>query len=916
MNQTRLSKQLKKLTNPADPDTFIYDLLRAYKLPKATVTRLQSGERNESTVPGEVSLKRQLLFREIDADTDPEVALATARAGLSHRQRFVVITDYTDLLAYDTKTEETLDIPLAELHHHYDFFLPWAGIEKQRHIDENPADVKAAERMAHLFDLIKRENPDDSPQFAHDLNVFLSRLLFCYFAEDTGIFPGTNMFSNGIGSQTQSDGSDLQNYFLLLFETLDTPEDRRDHLRAHFNKYRYVNGGLFQHLISVPTFSARSRRAIIEAGKLDWKDINPDIFGSMIQAVVDKDKRGGLGMHYTSVPNIMKVIEPLFLNDLRETFEKARGSRYRKHELTELRKRLGKLKIFDPACGSGNFLIIAYKQLRLLEMDIVKELQSGGAAGEELFEKGAGAVTTITLDQFYGIEIDDFAHEIAILALWLAEHQMNVQYEAQFGVSKPTLPLTEAGHIVQGNACRLDWEEVCPKEKGDETYILGNPPYQGARKQNSQQKSDLLYAFKNRKNVKNLDYISIWFYKASSYIDKGQHRFAFVSTDSICQGQQVSLLWPALFDLKVEIYFAYTSFKWRNNAREKAGVSVVIIGLLHNSQQVATKLIFESTKIKEATNINAYLIDAEDIIVDSRRKPLAAFPKMSFGNMPNDGGGLILTESQYKIAFDNNPGINKYIKRLYGSDEFINGTVRYCYWIEDDDAKDAVRIISIKQAVEVTKNHRLNSKDKGTKKLAERSHQFRDTKTSKISSLIIPSVSSERRKYIPMGFIGSNSIVSNLALVVYDAPFYILAVLQSHIHDNWTRTIGGKLETRIRYSKDICYNTFPFPSISVQQKSHLTLTAQNILLARERHPSKTLAELYDPDKMPNNLREAHRINDEAVEACYRDEPFESDEERLEYLFKLYERMIEEERQRETLFAAQKKEKRKRKAKKT
>jgi hypothetical protein len=640
MNKTTLAKDIQKLSAKPVPEDFIFDLLLAYGLPKSSITILKNGPRNMLSVGGEVNMKRQLFFRELRPDQDPLTVREEIREhSLTERQRFIVLTDYVRFYGYDTKLDEALDCDFTDLADHYDFFLPWAGIEKTRHHDENPADVKAAERMAKLFDIIKKENPDDSPEFVHDLNVFLSRVLFCFFAEDTGIFPGKNLFSNGVGSQSVADGSDLKGYLTELFTVLDlNSEDRTGgssersrRVRAHFLEFPYVNGGLFRDRIRVPDFSARSRRAIIDAGTLDWGDINPDIFGSMIQAVVTAEHRGGLGMHYTSVPNIMKVIEPLFLNDLRETFTKAHDGRYEKNDLKELRDRISKLKIFDPACGSGNFLIIAYKELRKLEMEVIQRMDDMGAdAGARLFDKGAGAVSTVSLNQFYGIEIDDFAHEIAILALWLTEHQMNAEFERIFGRSKPTLPLADAGHIVHANACRVDWEEVCPKVEGEETYILGNPPYLGARQQSLEQKNDVALVLKGMKNCKNLDLISVWFFLAAKYAESTNVSYAFVTTTSICQGEQVQILWPSIFRFGLEIHFAYEGFMWENNAKNKAGVTCTVIGV--RNIKAGFKRFISSSSQKRVEEINAYLVPHKNLYVSSRRSPISSLPPISYGS--------------------------------------------------------------------------------------------------------------------------------------------------------------------------------------------------------------------------------------------------------------------------------------------
>lgn len=886
MNINQIEKNLSQLIKNLKEETFIYDLLLAYNLPKATVTRLQKGTANLSKVDGEVSLKKKLFFKEV-YNEDLHLSITNIAKDIKHNQRFVIVTDYKTLLAKDTKMNITLDIHIKDLPKNYDFFLPWAGMEKAQLQNENPADIKAAVKMAKLFDEINSDNEDDSPEFKKSLNVFLSRLLFCFFAEDADIFED-NQFSNAIASHTQQDGSDLREYLDKLFEVLNTPENQRVGLPEYLNAFPYVNGGLFAEKHSAPNFSYASRKAIIESGSLSWAEINPDIFGSMFQAVNHADNRGTLGQHFTSVPNIMKVIEPLFLNDLKEDFENARGNN---NKLNQLLYRLKNIKIFDPACGSGNFLIIAYKELRRLEMEIFKEM-------------GSLALSEISLNQFFGIELDDFAHEIAILALWLTKHQMNVEFFKEFGRTNPTLPLTDAGNIVKGNACRLDWEEICPKKENDEIYILGNPPYLGARLQNKEQKEDLDIVLNTFFKYKDLDYIACWFYKGSKYIQGIKGSLAFVSTNSICQGLQVGLLWPTIFKLNIEINFAHTSFKWTNNAKGNAGVTVAIIGLSNKTNK--EKSIFSNGLEENVKSINAYLSNGSNTIVSRRSKPLSDFNEMSFGNMPNDGGGLILSENEKAELLSQNPEAEKYIKVLLGAAEFIRGNLRYCLWISDEDKDSANMIPFIAKRIERTKTHRLASKDKGTNSLAQRSHQFRDTNEPIQSQIIMPSVSSERREYIPCGFLVKDTVISNSAQAIYDPDTYILSLLSSKIHMVWIRTVGGKLETRIRYAKDLVYNTFPFPTISKQRKEELTQCTLKIIDERLKHSEKTLAQLYDPDKMPEGLKEAHHQNDLAVERCYRSTPFRSDEERLEYLFKLYEKMIQEEKDKDTLFANEKK----------
>lgn len=917
MNLTALAKKVRQLTADPDPETFIFELLLAYGLPKSSVTILKDGPRNMLAAGGGVTMKRKLFFLPLRPEDDPLTVREEIRQSLTENQRFIVLTDYVRFYGYDTRLDEALDCDFAELADHYDFFSPWYGTEKSRHYDENPADVKAAERMAKLFDVIKKENPDDSKEFAHDLNVFLSRVLFCFFAEDTKIFPGDNIFTNGISSQTALDGHDLQGYLTELFTVLDLPTDRRHGaaagrpdgfgIRAHFREFPYVNGGLFSDRIQVPTFSARSRRALIDAGTLNWADINPDIFGSMIQAVVDTEKRGGLGMHYTSVPNIMKVIEPLFLNDLRESFTKAHGGRYEKKELKDLRERLGKLKIFDPACGSGNFLIIAYKELRKLEMEIIQRqavLGADAGAGGSLFEQGAGAASIISLNQFYGIEIDDFAHEIAILALWLAEHQVNAEFERIFGQSKPTLPLADAGHIVHANACRVDWEEVCPKVEGDETYILGNPPYLGARVLDKFQKSDVKFVFKTL-NVRSndLDYVACWLLKLNNFIYGFNAKGALVATSSVSEGIQVSALWPYILR-HTDIGFCWKPFMWANNAKDPAAVTVVVLSL--QNKGLSQKKIYDDSGVTAVTNICPYLIDFKNIFIFPRKTPVSAMPEISFGSMANDMGYLILSEQERSDLILEDQRSATFIKRLLGSKEFINDLYRYCLWITDESIDVAMSISSIKFRIEKVQEYRSKSKRAATNKLSSVPHQFGEKRHQDGNHVIVPRHSSIRRKYVPFGLLGTECIVSDAAAAIYDATPKNFSLITSQLHMIWLRTVGGKIKKDYRYSNTLVYNTFPFPPITPAQESILTGTALGILAAREQHPGSTLADLYDPEKMPENLRVAHRANDLAVEACYRAVPFGSDEERLAWLFKLYEEMIVAEGERDTLFAATKK----------
>jgi len=894
MNIAQIENNLQQLVKSFNKERFIYDLLLAYGQPKATIKRIQEGGLNLSKTEGEIAWKKKLFFKAINGLDLHEVIADLAKNGISakHDPRFVVVTDYINLLAVDTKNQDTLDIAILDIAKHFDFFLPWAGMEKAQHQTENPADVRAAERMAKLYDDIQKDNPTKTPAEVHNLNVFLSRLLFCFFAEDTGILE-KGQFTVAVSSHTQQDGSDLNTYLDKLFEVMNTEQNKRKNLPNYLNAFPYVNGGLFRNNHTAPKFTRKSRQSVIDSGELDWSAINPDIFGSMIQAVITPEHRGGLGMHYTSVPNIMKVIEPLFLNELYEEFEASKGNN---KKLNLLLSRLWNIKIFDPACGSGNFLIIAYKELRKLEMKIFKAM-------------GSFAFSNISLGNFYGIELDDFAHEVAILSLWLAEHQMNQVFFKEFGRTKPALPLTETGNIVHGNATRLYWETVCPKEKDDEIYVLGNPPYQGSRKTDKEQKEDLIFVLNLLPLYKDLDYISCWFYKGAEYIANTNTKVAFVSTNSICQGEQVSLLWPYIFNKNVEISFAYTSFKWKNNAKDNAGVSVIIIGLSAPNEN--DKYIFTDNLKHTVPNINAYLIGGKkNTYVFSKNTPLSNLPNMNFGNMPADGGKLLFSTSEKDAFILKEPNSAKWFKKLVNAQEHLNGRERWCLWLEGITEKEINNSPKIKSVVDEVKKIREKS---SRPQLAKIPHLFAQiTQPADKNCIIVPRVSSENRTYIPIDYLDGNNKVTDSFFTVVTDHVHVFAVITSLMHMVWLKVVGGKLETRYQYSKNVVYNTFPFPEITENQKKELEKHVYKVLEEREHHSEKTLAQLYDPDKMPDGLREAHHQLDLAVERCYRAKPFETDEERLEFLFKLYEQMIEEEKSKGTLFETESKPKKKKK----
>jgi hypothetical protein len=755
-------------------------------------------------------------------------------------------------------------------------------MEKSQHVNENPADIRAAYKMDKLYQAIVSDNPGYYRDHSHDLNIFLSRLLFGFFAEDTGIFEKEGIFTNLVDSQTSENGEGLKELFTTLFAVLNTKDSERSGFASHFLEFPYVNGGLFETEINLPVFTANSRKLIIESGKLDWGSINPDIFGSMIQAVVHPGQRENLGMHYTSVPNIMKVIEPLFLNDLYAELEKSRNDF---NKLTKLRERVSKVKIFDPACGSGNFLIISYKELCKLEIEIIKRQNEIGP--------GAISYSGVTLNSFYGIEIDDFAHEVARLSLWLTQHQMNQYFDGMFGIMKATLPLKESGKIVCGNSTRSDWNVVCPRKDqfGNEyeIYVVGNPPYLGSSMQEDDQKNDLALLCKGFQNYKNLDYISCWFIKGAEYIKNTKIKLAFVSTNSICQGEQVALLWPHVLENKLEIFFAYTSFKWANNAKGNAGVTVVIIGLRNISKD--PKILFTEKNFTLVGNINAYLTSGRNIYIPRTGKPISAIPNMVYGNKPTDGGFLFLDTEERKAILDSSPEAAKFIKKLIGSAEFIRNINQWCIWVESSQVKEAVQIPEIRRRFKLVTEWRLRSKAPSTVAFAEFPNKFKQITYRNSTAIIVPRVSSERREYIPCGFLSADTVILDSAQAIYNPEPWIFSVISSKMHTTWIKAVCGSLETRIRYSSALGYNTFPFPNTTQKQKESLTAHVYNILEEREKYPEKTMADLYDPDKMPEGLREAHRYLDLAIDQIYRSKPFESDEERLAHLFKLYEEMI-------------------------
>tara|TARA_R110002072_G_scaffold234192_2_gene391774 strand:+ start:8970 stop:11678 length:2709 start_codon:yes stop_codon:yes gene_type:complete len=898
MKSSEIKHNVQNLIDNFSKDEFVFDLLVAYGISKTSVTRLKKGDYNLSKVDGEILYKKKIFFK-VEA-TDKLLSsidtITKEERILKHKPRFAIVTDYKQIVAKDLKTGRPLDIATKELPNYFDFFLPLAGSEVYNASNNNEADRNASYKMASLYDLLIEENPNiyNSKESIHHLNIFLSRLLFCFFAEDTEIFEQDSIFTNTLAQHTAENGKDTHTFLDDLFDRLDSKSGKE--YPDFLAKFPYVNGGLFGQKISSPKFTAKARKTLIELGELQWKDINPDIFGSMIQAVVIPDYRSDLGMHYTSVENIKKLIKPLCLDELYEAYENATTVK----QLNALIQRISKIKFFDPACGSGNFLIITYKEIRLLEIKILQKIT-------DLEPNPTFKWTSVNLSQFYGIEIDDFAHEMAILSLWLAEHQMNRVFEEMlfdYGKSKDILPLKEAGQIKQGNATRRDWNEVCPISNKDEVFVIGNPPYLGYSRQDEDQKEDMKIVFSRINNYKKLDYIACWFYKATQYIENKNAKYAFVTTNSITQGEQVALLWPLILNKGQEIDFAHQSFKWTNNAKGNAGVAVVIIGIRNIDS--SDKFLYNQNLKQSVKNISPYLTNTSNVYVSPRTNPLSNLPSMIKGSSPGDNGNLLLEQDEKNEILSKHPEAQKFIKKYIGASEFIKGTSRYCIHITDKNVKEAYKIKALDERFEKVEIFRLNSKKGATQKKAETPHFFDEDKHQKGEFILVPQTSSELRKYIPIGYFDDSYVPSNGTRVIYKAEPWLFGVVSSRMHMVWTHSTSGRLETRIQYTNTLCYNTFPFPDITTKQKENLNLYVFAILDERAKHPSKTMAQLYNPTTMPKGLLQAHQELDTAIEQCYRLQPFKNDTERLEYLFKQYEEML----QKDTLFAKQKKKRKK------
>lgn len=909
MNAVEIEEAISNLAEqPFNPAEFPFAFLEAFGNKAATISRLKSSTANKSDIENGVLQYNNIHMAVSPAGEVSETLKKLRESPATSRQKakFILATDGEDFQAEDLGSGETVACQYKDFPNHFGFFLPLAGISTVKQITENSFDIRATSRLNRLYIELLKDNPEwGTGERRHDMNHFMARLIFCFFAEDTSIFNAKDLFTKTIDQMSAKDSSNTHEVIAEIFRAMNTKiEDRPTQKIARWaDPFPYVNGGLFSGSTDTPKFSKIARSYLIHVGNLDWTKINPDIFGSMIQAVADDEERGALGMHYTSVPNILKVLNPLFLDDLREKLAEA-GNNARM--LLNLRKRMARIRVFDPACGSGNFLVIAYKQMREIEFEINKR------RGED------DNKTEIPLTNFRGIELRDFPAEVARLALIIAEYQCDVLYRGQKEALAEFLPLDAQNWITCGNALRLDWLSICPptgttvklhgddlfntpldqaqidfENEGGETYICGNPPYVGRRNQTKEQKDDLKNLLgKKIKSFASLDYVFGWIEKASDYIAINDGDFAFVTTNSVAQGTQIPIYWPHLFSKGLAINFAHRSFKWQNNAANNAGVTCVILGI---GKERSQKIIVDEAQRQEVRMINPYLLPSSVQVVEMASQPISEISRMNYGNLPGDGNFLTLNRTEKNDLISNYPELEKIIIPLYGAQEFIRGLERYCLWIDDEDLPLANSVDFVRHRIEGVRHTRETSKDASYNSLANRPHQFRDRNLARNLTILAPTISSETREYLPTAVFTGRTGTTNQAYALYDAPLWSMALIASKLHLAWIATVCGKLETRYRYSNTLGWNTFPVPPLTEKNKVDLTRCAEDILLAREAHFPATIADLYDPDNMPENLRHAHERNDEVLERIYIGRRFKNDTERLEKLFDLYTKMTTEQK---------------------
>lgn len=793
--------------------------------------------------------------------------------------KYILISDFENFRLHDLEETKTIEFKLNDLVNNVQHFGYLLGYQKKVYKEQDPANIKAAELMGKLHDRL-----EEIGYTGHPLEVYLVRLLFCLFAEDTTIFE-KQQFQEYIEQRTNIDGSDLAAKLQELFQVLNTPKDKRfKNLDEQLADFPYVNGKLFEENLPTASFDSKMRQALLDCTYIDWSKISPAIFGSMFQSVMNPKERRNLGAHYTSETNILKLIKPLFLDELWKEFENIKDN---KNKLGEFHRKISTYKFLDPACGCGNFLIITYRELRLLELEVLRALNKSGQRVIDV-----SSIILIDVDQFYGIEYEEFPARIAEVAMWLIDHQMNMLISNEFGQYFVRLPLKKAAQIHHADALETDWENVV--SKNELSFIIGNPPFIGSKIMKQNQRDQIVKQFDNAEGSGVLDYVSGWYIKAAKYILNTKIKVAFVSTNSIVQGEQTSILWePMISKYYVKIHFAHRTFKWSNEAKGNAAVFCVIVGFAN--YDTPNKSIFEYEDIKgeaheiKVKNINPYLVDAKDIVIKKRTTPLCNVPKMSFGNMPLDGGNLILSDEE-KIEFLKiEPNAEKYILPLVSAFEFLNGKKRWCLWLVNAEPSELKQLPEVLKRVEAVRKFRLDSVAPSTQKFAATPTLFRD-RNRPDTFIVVPRVSSENRPYIPFGFFDKNSIVSDTCMSIPNGNKYHFGVLMSKMHMAWVKYICGRLKSDFRYSKDIVYNNYPWPeNPNEKQIGAIEKATEKVLEAREQFPNSSLADLYSPLTMPEQLVKAHNELDKAVDLAYRPQAFTSEANRMEYLFGLYEK---------------------------
>jgi hypothetical protein len=911
MNAVEIEDAVTALAErPFDGAEFPYLFLQAFGNKDTTIKRLRAGASNKSDIGGVLQTNNiHIAVARLGEVTKSLAALKASPATTKAKATFVLATDGDTFEAEDLESGETVACDFADFPNHFGFFLSLAGITTIKQVRDSSFDIRATSRLNRLYVQLLKDNPDwGTAVRRHDMNHFMARLIFCFFAEDTDIFNGSGLFTATVDQMSAKDSSNTHAVISELFRAMNTkPTDRAGAgLPRWTDAFPYVNGGLFSGSSAVPRFSKIARSYFLHIGILDWTKINPDIFGSMIQAVADDEERGALGMHYTSVPNILKVLNPLFLDDLHARLEEA-GDNTR--VLLNLRNRIARIRVFDPACGSGNFLVTAYKEMRAIEAAINRRRDETSRPSD------------IPLTNLRGIELRDFSAEVARLALVIAEFQCDVLYRGKQLALAEFLPLNAENWITCGDALRLDWLSICPptgtgvkfhaddlfhtpldqaqidfENEGGETYICGNPPYLGSKWQGDEHKADLRAIFADRTtNWKSLDYVASWFMKAADYGMRTNAVAAFVATNSICQGQQVPFLWPLIFQTGHEIAFAHTSFKWANLASHNAGVTVVIVGISNHAgtrRHLASLADDGTVIVKEAENINPYLIPGPNTIIHPASKSIAGLPEMTRGNSPTDGGYLILDSGEAARLDLGAEDSAEFIKPFVGSKELISGTRRSCIWIEDDAVERACQIPQIRERVKQVRKFRLTSKKAATVRAANWPYRFDERKPIPADPVIcVPVISSENRSYLPADVLPAGTVVSNKAFTLPGNELWTLGIICSRMNLAWVATVCARMRTDFSYTNTLGWNTLPVPALTEKNKADLAHCAQNILLVRETHFPATIADLYGPDAMPADLREAHERNDEVLERIYIGRRFRNDTERLEKLFDLYTKTV-------------------------